>query len=72
VLFYLIKSRESVFHKEKRIYHKLVVLVLETMSVYSTVKPRPSLTSRLPPVICILILDADGSKASPTGTPFFQ
>lgn len=31
VLFYLIKSRESVFHQEKGIYHKLVVLILETM-----------------------------------------
>jgi hypothetical protein len=27
---------------------------------------------RLPPVICILILDVDGSKASPTGTSPLQ
>lgn len=31
VMYYLFKSRTSVFHQEKKIYHKLNVLILETM-----------------------------------------
>ena len=30
-MYYLISARESVFHKEQRVYHKLVMLTLETM-----------------------------------------
>lgn len=35
VMYYLFKSRTSVFHREKKIYHKLNSLIIETMYVPS-------------------------------------
>lgn len=53
LMYFLISSRESIFHKEKRVYHKLVMLVLETM---------------LPPVVCTISLVAiTNQKGSPAG-----
>ncbi|WVF68748.1 hypothetical protein IAT40_003520 [Kwoniella sp. CBS 6097] len=47
----LFKTQESLFHNETRVFRKLIALIYETM---------------LPPVICLLILEAaSGSKGSP-------
>lgn len=55
VIFYLFKSRTSLFHREKKIYHKVNALILESMCVFLLSITRVRVEAnrlRMPPVIC--------------------
>jgi hypothetical protein len=56
VTYYLLRIKDSIMHKQKRLVYKLQTLVLGTMWVVSSGSIAKWLKDRLPPVILTLIL----------------
>jgi hypothetical protein len=69
VTYYLFRIKDSVMHKQKKLWYRLQTLVLGTMSVASYLFEW-TLMSRLPPVIAtfmLVITQRKGSSKSNVG-----